>query len=364
MTLTVDIKHRFAGFDLDVSFEAPAGVTALFGHSGSGKTTVVNTVAGLLTPEAGRVKIDDDVLLDRAKGINQPPHRRRVGYVFQEARLFPHLTVQQNLVYGRWANRLARNTKHEARVVEMLGLGPLLTRRPGPLSGGERQRVALGRALLAAPRILLMDEPLAALDDTRKSDILPYLERLRDDTKLPILYVSHAVSEVARLATTVVALQSGRIVRTGPAAEVLSDPEAVPVLGVQEAGAILEGRVVKHHNDGLTEIAISAGTLFLPTVASRVGADLRIRIAASDVLLSSARPDNISALNVLPVVVDALRLGRNAGAIVRLRLGEDFVLARMSARAAEQMKIAPGQNLYAIVESVAVARGDIGQGHS
>lgn len=214
--LEVTVKHSFKGFALDTAFKAPAGVTVLFGRSGSGKTTLVNAVAGLLMPDQGRIVADDWVLLDTAKGIHLRPHKRRLGYVFQEGRLFPHLTVRQNLAYGAWFAPRGAPRENMSRVVEMLGIGPLLDRRPAALSGGEKQRVAIGRALLSAPSLILADEPLAALDEVRKAEILPYFERLRDEVSVPILYVSHSASEVARLATTVVALDAGRVVAHGP----------------------------------------------------------------------------------------------------------------------------------------------------
>ena len=209
MTLSVALQHQFAGFSLEVAFEAEPGVTALFGRSGSGKSTVINAVAGLLQPDRGSVVNADAVLLDTAQGINLPPHKRSVGYVFQEARLFPHLTVRQNLGFGRWFSG-GKGVSFD-HIVTMLDIAPLLDRRPAKLSGGEKQRVAIGRALLANPRILLMDEPLAALDDARKAEILPYIEQLRDTTDIPILYVSHSLSEVARLASSIVVLEAGRV---------------------------------------------------------------------------------------------------------------------------------------------------------
>lgn len=359
MTLAVSLRHGFAGFTLDVEFAAPAGLTALFGHSGSGKTTVINAVAGLLTPDAGRIAVDDLVLMDRARRIALPPHRRRLGYVFQDARLFPHLTVRQNLLYGRWfAPRGPGATL--ADVVEMLGIGALLQRRPGGLSGGEKQRVAIGRALLSKPRLLLMDEPLAALDEERKAEILPYLERLRDETSVPILYVSHSVAEVARLATTLVVMEAGRVQRIGPAREVLSDPGAVPALGPREAGSVLRARLVGQDADGLTRLETSAGMLLLPKVDLPLGAELRVRIAAQDVIVARQRPEGISALNILPAEVVALHLGSGPGAVVQLRAGGELLLARLTRRSAEALALAPGLPVFAVLKSVAVAQSDVG----
>lgn len=224
--LLVDVEHEQGAFRLAADFAAPAGVTALFGRSGSGKTTLVRIIAGLVRPRRGRVVVAGVTLLDTARGLALAPHRRRIGYVFQEGRLLPHLTVRQNLLFGRWfAPRREPGTEPGA-IVELLGIGHLLHRRPGSLSGGETQRVAIGRALLAKPRLLLMDEPLAALDDARKAEILPFIARLRDETRVPIVYVSHARSEVARLADTVVMLEDGRVTAAGPAAEVLDASSA------------------------------------------------------------------------------------------------------------------------------------------
>ncbi|MEQ9123869.1 MAG: TOBE domain-containing protein, partial [Alphaproteobacteria bacterium] len=245
-----------------------------------------------------------------------------------------------------------------------LGIGPLLARRPGALSGGEKQRVAIGRALLSRPALLLMDEPLAALDEARKAEILPYLERLRDETEIPILYVSHAMAEVARLATTVVALEAGRVVRAGPAVEVLSDPDAVPALGVREAGAVVAGRVLAHHDDGLTEIGVSAGSLFLPRIAAAPGASVRVRIEAQDVMLALTRPEGISALNILPATVTAVRRGPGPGVVAQLQAGEDRLLVRITRRSADALGVAPGLACYGVVKSVAVAQGDIGAARS
>lgn len=215
MTLHIQLSHHLPQIALNLSFAAPDGITVLFGPSGAGKSTIANAVAGLLTPDQGRIILRDRVLFDSAAGINIPPHRRRIGYVFQEARLFPHLTLRQNLRYGQWFNPAARKAPFE-RIVELLGLGALLHRRPATLSGGEKSRAALGRALLAGPQLLVMDEPLAALDQARKDEILPYLERLRDEIRQPILYITHDRSEVQRLASHLVQIEAGRLVYSGP----------------------------------------------------------------------------------------------------------------------------------------------------
>jgi len=361
MTLSVAVKHRFAGFVLDAAFEAPAGVTALFGRSGSGKTTLINAVAGLLVPDHARIVLDGDVLVDTGTRRSLPVHRRRLGYVFQDARLFPHLTVRQNLLFGRWFAPPGDAVPLD-RVVELLGIGPLLARRPGTLSGGERSRVAIGRALLSKPRLLLMDEPLAALDEARKAEILPYLERLRDQTEVPILYVSHAVAEVARLATTLVVLEAGRVVQAGPAAALLADLGTAPALGLREAGALMDARVAGQEPDGLTRLDTSAGALLLPRIDAPLGTALRIRIHAQDVMLSRDRPQGLSALNILPATVTDLRLGDGPGALVQLRAGDDLLIARITRRSAQVLALAPGVTVFAILKSVAVARDDIGAG--
>jgi molybdate transport system ATP-binding protein len=213
--LSVDVEKKLGDFTVKAAFAGDRAVTALFGPSGSGKTSIVNMIAGLITPDRGRIAVDGEALFDGAHGIDQPAHRRRIGYVFQDGRLFPHLSVARNLDYGRWMSGQPRDERQFKHVVDLLDIGPLLTRRPGALSGGERQRVALGRALLMRPRLLLLDEPLASLDSARKRDILPYFERLRDDTRLPMIYVSHDASEVRRLASRIVLLDDGCVTASG-----------------------------------------------------------------------------------------------------------------------------------------------------
>lgn len=359
--MKLSLTHSFGGFSLDLALEAQGGITALFGPSGAGKSTIVSAVAGLLRPDAGFLEVDGTVLMDTARGLHVAPHKRRFGAVFQDARLFPHMSVSQNLDFGtRYAPRGANVSRDD--VIELLGLGALLDRAAPTLSGGEKQRVALGRALLSAPRMLLMDEPLASLDANRKNEILPYLEQLRDGPLgLPILYVSHAVSEIARLADTLVVLKDGRIAAQGPLRDVLSDPATVPLLGVREAGAVIEATVIAHAQDGLTQLAISAGTLELPGVQAPVGAKVRLRIMAQDVMLARARPQGLSALNILPVTIQNIRQGDGPGAAVALCAGNDRLLARVTRRAVASLSLTEGDKIYAILKATTVAPGSIGR---
>jgi molybdate transport system ATP-binding protein len=357
--IEVDLEHRLGTFALDIHFRAGRGLTALFGRSGAGKTSVVNAVAGLIQPARGRIVVDGTALTDTERGVAIPPHRRRIGYVFQEGRLFSHLTVRQNLMFGRW---FARHAARLDEVVALLALGGLLDRRPGRLSGGEKQRVALGRALLANPRLLLMDEPLAALDAERKDEILPYIERLRDEAGLPIVYVSHSVAEVVRLANTIVLIADGRVRALGPVAEVLGRAEAHPLAGAAAAGAVLVARVARHDREwGLTELEGGFGRLTVPSLDLPEGAALRVRIRARDVILATAPPPGISALNVLAGRVEALVPGEGPAVEVELRAGAERLLARVTRRSAAALALAPGRPVYAVIKTVAIDRHSLGR---
>jgi molybdate transport system ATP-binding protein len=358
MSLAIDIRHRLGSFALDARFETGGGLVSLFGRSGSGKTSIINIIAGLIRPDRARVAIDGAVLVDTERGIFVPRHRRRIGYVFQEGRLFPHLTVRQNLLYGRWfAPRAAGRGDDLERVVDLLGIGSLLERRPGRLSGGEKQRVAIGRALLADPRLLLMDEPLASLDETRKAEILPYIERLRDRSKTPIVYVSHSIAEVARLAMTVVLMSEGKVAAVGPTAEIMQRLDLFALTGRAEAGAVIEATVDRHDDSfGLTELSSRAGCWRLQRIDAPVGARLRLRVRARDVMLARSAPTDLSALNVVPGVVAAI--GPDDGPIVELRVdcsGEALV-ARLTRYSVERLGLAPGAPVFALVKSVALDR--------
>ena len=362
MSLRVDISHRYGDFTLHLAFEADARITALFGRSGAGKTTAINAIAGLLHPDTGRIMLENEVLFDSGTGIHVPVAQRRLGTVFQDARLFPHLSVRDNLNFGaRYAPPGASGPGFDD-VVSLLGLALLLDRAPTTLSGGEKQRVALGRALLSRPRMLLMDEPLASLDGPRKQEILPYLERLRDgDLRLPILYVSHAVDEIARLADTLVLLQDGRVAAQGPLYDVMSDPAAVPLLGVREAGAVIEAQVIAHADDGLATLQISAGQLELPGVQAPVGSKVRLRVLAQDVILSKGVPEGLSSVNILPVRILTVQPGDGPGAAIALQAGQDRLLARVTARAIHEMGLVAGMTCYAILKATTVAPGSIGR---
>jgi molybdate transport system ATP-binding protein len=360
MRLEVSIGRRLGGFALDAEFASEGGVTALFGRSGSGKTSVLNAIAGLLRPERGRIALDGEPLFDAAARVDVPAHRRRVGYVFQEGRLMPHLSVRQNLLYGRrFAGRSGPGELE--RVVSLLGLGTLLERRPYDLSGGEKQRVAIGRALLAEPRILLMDEPLAALDAPRKSEILYYVERLRDELGVPIVYVSHSLDEVVRLADRVVVMSEGRVLDAGTVGETMARMELRPYLGRFEGGAVIEARVAEHDLDmGLARLDFPGGTLYAPDVDALVGERVRVRIRARDVSLALARPEAISMLNVLAGTVAAIGEASGASVDVQLDVAGTALIARVTRKSAAALGLAPGVPVYALIKSVAIDRHSVG----
>jgi molybdate transport system ATP-binding protein len=357
MTLAIDIRHRLGTFAIDARFEAGSGLIALFGRSGAGKTSIINIIAGLIRPEQAKVSVDGVVLVDTARGVFVPRHRRRIGYVFQEGRLFPHLTVRQNLLYGRWFAPQADRHGDLDRVVDLLGLGGLLDRRPGRLSGGEKQRVAIGRALLADPRLLLMDEPLASLDEGRKAEILPYIERLRDQSRVPIVYVSHSVAEVARLASTVVLLSEGKVAAVGPTSVIMQRLDLFPLTGRAEAGAVVEATVERHDEAfGLTELRSQAGLWKLSRLDAPVGTRLRLRVRARDVMLAKSAPVDLSALNVLPGIV--ADIAGDGGPIVDIRLdcSGEALLARLTRYSVARLGLAPGAPVFALVKSVALDR--------
>lgn len=351
------IEARFrldrGDFRLDVDLALPGhGVSALFGHSGSGKTTCLRALAGLLRTPGGYVALNGEIWQDEGCGLFLPTHRRALGMVFQDAGLFPHLSVRGNMEFGQ--RRAATGSVALGDIAELLGIAHLLDRRPAQLSGGERQRVAIARALLTAPRVLLMDEPLAALDLKRKLEILPYLENLHRELDIPVIYVSHAPDEVARLADHLVLLDAGRVVASGPLNSVLSRTDLSAVFA-DDAGVVLETHVAEHEADDLTRLEFPGGTIYVSRRPEPVGTRLRCRIHARDVSLALVPASQSSILNcVAATVVDLAPTETPGHMLVRLAVGSDPMLARITRRSAEKLGIRPGLALRAQIKSVAL----------
>ncbi len=356
MSLTVDIERDLGAFRLRVAFEAGEGITALFGRSGSGKTSVVNAIAGLLRPDRGRIVLGGAALFDSGAGVNVPTPKRRIGYVFQEGRLFPHLTVGQNLRYAGLFSRGAPAAQL-GHVVELLGLRDLLERRPGNLSGGEKQRVAIGRALLSSPRLLLLDEPLASLDAHRRNEVMQYIELLRDEIRIPVVYVSHSVEEVVRLADTVVLLAGGSVAAAGAAEEIMGRPDLRAAAGTFEGGAVIDARVVDQQmQHDIATLAFDGGTLSATGVDALIGEPVRVRIRARDVSIALERPQRISIQNILPGRVVGIEPGALGAADVTIAVGGTTLRSRVTRRAVEQLGLAPGLDVYALVKAVSLDR--------
>jgi molybdate transport system ATP-binding protein len=360
--LQARFRLRYGQFELDAEISVPAkGVTALFGASGSGKTTVLRCIAGLTRAPVGYLEVDGETWQDEARGHFVPPHRRACAYVFQEANLFPHLTVLQNLEYGfRRVPAEKRRVAFE-ETVATLDLAPLLGRRPHGLSGGERQRVAIGRAVLSSPRLLLMDEPIASLDTARKGEVLYYIERLRDQVGIPIFYVSHAIDEVVRLADTMAVLSEGRVLACGSVTALASRLDLRPHLGRFEAGTVVEATVAGHDLEhGLATLRFDGGELQAPDVQSLVGEQLRVRIRARDVSVALSAPRDASFLNVLPGIVKEIGSMEGAGVDVAIAVGSATVVARITRKSVHALALAPGKPVYALVKSVAIDRHSVG----
>ena len=352
MSLEVTLKHRLGSFVLDIEFTTKGQVTALFGPSGAGKSSVVAAIAGLWRPRTGRIAVAGRVLTQAPK-LFVPPERRRLGVVFQDARLFPHMDVEDNLRFGwRRAARKA-DTAEIGHIVELLGLGALLGRRTRDLSGGEKSRVALGRALLTTPDMLLLDEPLAALDTARRAEILPYLEKLARELQMPMLYVSHQLDEVARLADEIVVIRDGRVTAQGSTFELLTDIDGIA--GVPPLGAVFDATVVEHQADGLSRLAFDGGVLFVPALPQSPGMRVRVRLRAEDLMLALEEPHGISANNVLACTIRAVRaVGDHVD--VQLACGATRLVSRITAASAARLGLAPAQAVYAVVKAVTVAR--------
>jgi molybdate transport system ATP-binding protein len=354
--LRVSVRKRRGDFTLQAAFAAPTpGVTALFGPSGSGKSTLVDIISGLLSPDEGEVRLGDTLLTDTRLSASLPVERRRIGYVFQDARLFPHLSVTGNLRYGAQRAGPATPVIVFDEVVSLLGLGALLHRRPRELSGGEKQRVALGRALLAQPQLLLLDEPLGSLDLARRQEVLPYLEALRDRLSIPMVYVSHEFEEVLRLATHLVLLDAGRVVLEGPVSEVSLRPELRSIVGPELTGSVLEG-VVTGCNEaaGVADLAVGSGTLRLSLRGAVPGTRLRLQLLARDVILSTREIAGLSVRNAVCGTVAEISPDEEDTVLVSVDIGGAIVLARITRAALAALGLHTGQPIWALVKAVSM----------
>jgi molybdate transport system ATP-binding protein len=356
MNAASKIHVRYAlqreGFALDVDLDLPMrGITGVFGVSGAGKTSLLRCIAGLERPSTGKLVVAGDVWQDSSSNTWRAVHKREVGYIFQEPRLFAHLDVRGNIEYGlrRREHNGAPDLDH---VIGLLGLEQLLGRMPEQLSGGEAQRVAIARALLCAPRFVLMDEPLASLDQSRKDEILPFLDRLHAEAEMPIIYVSHSIEEVCRLCDHLVVVDNGRVVAELQSVLVRMD---VPVLSGEHAGSVIQGAVVAYdESDDLTCLQFSGGDIWVPGRANVDGTAVRLRIRASDVSLCRARPEQSTILNIIPAVVAAIQPDRGPSVLVRLELGTEQILARVTRRSVRELGLQPGDKVFAQIKSVAI----------
>lgn len=356
--LRVDVKKKQGRFDINAAFSVEsAGVTALFGVSGAGKTSIINMVAGLSRPDSGEIVVNGLTAFDSDKGIDVPPERRRFGYVFQDARIFPHLSVRSNLTYGMHLVPKASRTIAFDEVVDLLGISELLTRRIANLSGGEKQRVAIGRALLTSPRLLLMDEPLASLDAARKAEVLPFVERLPRQLSIPILYVSHSVNEILNLADTLVLMEAGQVRSVGPVEEVANQMEFQRFAERDESGSIL-GTVIDRQDpaEGITYLRLGENVLKAPMIDAPVGMKIRVHIDSRDVGLALTAPEGTSIQNIFPATVKHIEEQHGPLVDVRLDIGTP-ITARITRKARLDLQLREGQRLFAMVKSVAISRG-------
>ncbi len=345
-----------APIPLDVAFTvAPGALLALVGPSGAGKTTLLRAVAGLWRPEAGRVAVDGVTWLDTGAGVDLPPHRRRVGVVFQSYALFPHMTAAQNVM----AAMDAPDGAEAARLLDLVNLHGLADRRPAELSGGQQQRVALARALARRPQALLLDEPFSAVDRATREKLHAEVVALRAHLNMPVVLVTHDVHEAQLLADRMVVLAQGRVVRAGATAEVMSDQEALRAMGIREVAAMLPATVAEHLPYGMTRLTVADGALYLPRIDAAPGAQVRVRIPAHEVILSRARPEGLSAQNILSGQVVRTVPGAGPAVMVHVAVGGHEVLARITRRAAGQLDLQPGMPVHVILKAMSVARDQI-----
>lgn len=362
MTVSVNIRKTLGALTIDAWFECAGGVTALFGKSGAGKTTIVQMIAGLMTPDNGQITIADTPVYDSATGLNIAPEHRQVGYVFQDARLFPHMTVRRNLEYGRRRRRDRTDSGSGSGagfddVVDVLAIGALLDRQPHLLSGGEKQRVALGRALLSAPRLLLMDEPLAALDAERKWEVLPFIDRIQKDFATPVVYVSHSIEEILQIADTMVLVANGGVSAAGPVEDVLNRPDLLRAAGDGNAGSVISVRTTDIEPAyGIATLAFAGGEFRVTAPGLTVGESLRIRVRARDVSLATERPQNVSVLNVFEGTVSGVSNGSGPQVDVSVDVGGAVIWSQITRKSLDELALQPGSKVFAMVKAVAIDR--------
>lgn len=360
--LSLSLQHRVDAFSFDVALDAPAGVTGIIGPSGAGKSMLLQMIAGLAHPDQGKVTFDGETLSDTATRSFLAPEQRRIGYVFQDALLFPHMSVAQNLDYGA-SRRATGPSVSRDEVIDLLGLGALLDRRPHHLSGGEAQRVSIGRALLSAPRLLLMDEPLSSLDPRRRADIMPFIEALHRRLELPILYVSHNIDEITRLADRVVVLHDGHVAASGEVADVLNQADIQALIlgegGDNDPAAIVEATVAAHDAEHhVTRLSVGNAQISLPLLPLNVGAKARLRIHARDVAIATEPPHHISIQNIIEAEISSITPASNGQCDITLSLGDTHMLkSRITTRAQATLGLRAGMKVWALVKSVALASG-------
>lgn len=360
--IALDFEARRGAFTLRVATTLPAtGVTGVFGRSGAGKSTLIDAIAGITPGVSGRIQVGEDVFLDSVRGVCTPIHRRRIGYVFQDARLFPHLRVESNLRYGLRRQRDPQSANDWDGVLDVLALGPLLRRWPQSLSGGERQRVAIARTLLARPRLILMDEPLASLDAPRKAEVLHYIERLRDNWPVPLLYVTHSVDELVRLADHLLLVSDGRVVASGPLLELVADPNLQPSLGRFEAGSVLECVVAAHDPAlDLSTLAFNGGELRVPALDAPLGTRLRARLRARDVALALEDPVGLSITNRVRGVVREITPREGPYVDVTVDAAGTAIHALVTRESCQRLDLCPGRAVIALVKAVALDSRTVG----
>lgn len=370
--LEINVRKQLGNFSIDAELSSNDGVMVLFGRSGAGKSSIIKMVAGLLTPDDGIIKVFGETIYNSSSRVNVKPENRSIGYVFQEDRLFPHMNVNSNLRYGIKRNPLEKREIIFSDIVELLGLNDMLERMPQNLSGGERQRVSIGRALLSNPKLLLMDEPLASLDLARKSEILPYIERLSGELGIAVIYVSHSLEEVVRLADTIALISHGSAVAQGGVTEIMSRLDLAPMTGRHEAGAVVEAVVTKPRaGDGLSTLDVCGHTLWVPEIDLPTGKTVRMRIRARDIALAKTLPQGTSILNSLAGKIIEIKFGDGPHAEVAIEVmpktsapelssGPQVIIARITRRSANGLGLQKGDSIYALIKAVAIDHRSLG----